>query len=150
MIIIRPANLEVDAQPIIDGAKDFISRMDYTDFLPKTEKGLSSAIERLLSFPCVEVTLAEHAGRIVGGLGMFYGPHMWNTDIISAEEIFWWASKDAPRSTALRLLRSVMRDVKERGALATFKTLTSSPEKVGLVYRKIGLRPVETTFMGAF
>lgn len=147
-MIIRPANLESDATSIINGAKDFISRMDYTGFLPKTEEGLVSAIGHILSVQGVEVTVAEHDGRVVGGLGMFYGRHIWNPDIESAEEIFWWASKDAPKSAALRLLRAVVKDVKERGALATFKKLTSSPQKLDSVYLRLGLRPVETSFTG--
>jgi hypothetical protein len=147
-MIVRPANLESDHQDIIAGAKDFISRMDYTDFLPNEEK-LIFVINRMLSIPGVEVTVAEHDGRIVGGVGMFYGPHIWNPDIISAEEIFLWAAKDAPRSAAFRLFRTVIKRIKERGgALATFKKLTSSPEGLESVYIRIGLRPTETSFMG--
>jgi hypothetical protein len=147
-MIIRPANIETDADSIIVGAKDFISRMDYTYFLPKTEEGLIAAIELVLSIPGVEVTVAEQENHIVGGLGMFYGPYIWNPELVSAEEIFWWAAKDAPKSAAFRLLRSVMRDIKERGALATFKKLTSSPEGLESVYLHIGLKPMETAFMG--
>ena len=148
-MIIRPSDLEADYTDIIDGAKDFISRMDYTDFLPKTEEGLIFAINRILSLPGVEVTVAEHDGRIVGGIGMFYGPHIWNPDILSAEEIFLWAAKDAPKSAAFRLLRAVIKSIKERGgALATFKKLTSSPSGLGSVYLRINLRPAETSFMG--
>jgi hypothetical protein len=146
-MIIRQANPE-DTPAIIEGAKDFISRMDYTDFLPETEEGLVAAIGRILSIPGIEVTLAEHEGRVVGGLGMFYGPHIWNPNVISAEEIFLWAANDAPKSAALRLIRAVVADIKARNALPTFKKLTSSPKRLESVYHRLGLRPVETAFMG--
>lgn len=148
-MIIRPANLEFDHQDIIAGAKDFISRMDYTNFLPKTEEKLIFVINRILSLPGVEVTLAENNGAVVGGVGIFYGQHIWNPDILLADELFLWASKDAPKSTALRLLRSVMKDIKTRGALPAFKKLTSSPKGLESVYLLMGFRPVETLFMGS-
>src|SRR5713226_2964838 len=147
-MIIRKADLHADAPSIVVGAKDFISRMNYTDFLPETEEGLTSAIGRLLSIPGIEVTLAEYEGHIVVGLGIFYGPHIWNPDVISAEELFWWTAEDAPKHTALRLFRSVIKDVRGRGALATFKKLTSSPQRLESIYLRVGLKPVETSFMG--
>ena len=149
-VIIRPADFNTDALAIVDGAKDLISRIDHTHILPKTEEKLIEAIGHMLSLPGVEVTVAEYEGRIVGGLGMIYGPHPWNPDILSAEELFWWTARDAPKITALMLLRSVGRSIKRRGALATFRKMISGPERMEAVYRHIGLKAMETSFIGYF
>lgn len=146
-ITIRPADLEADALAIMDGARDFISRMEYRDFLP-AQADLAAAIGRILTLDQVETLVAEHDGGIVGGIGMLYAPHIWNPGLLVGDELFWWTAPDAPRTTALRLLRAARESARERGALLTFKKLTSSPDGVDRVYRRMGLRPAETVYMG--
>ena len=81
---------------------------------------------------------------------MVYAPCMWNLKVSTAEELFWWVSKDAPLSTALRLLRHVSSSAVAKGCeFVVFKSLSSSPKTLDKVYRKMGLRPVETSYMGA-
>jgi len=147
-MIIRTADMEKDALAIVDGAKDFFSRMEYTEFLPETDEKLIEAIARVMSFPGIEVIVAEHEGSVVGGLGMMYGPHLWNPNIEAGDEIFFWTSRSAPKTTALRLLREVKARAGDR--IVTFKALMTSPKKVCQVYERMGLRPVESSYMGVF
>ena len=149
-MIIRIADMEKDALAIMEGAKDFISRMDYTECLPKTDKKLCEAISRIITMEQVEVIVAEYENNIVGAIGMLYSPMMWNPEITGGEEIFWWTAKDAPITTALRLLKFVQNKAKKTGLkFLTFKKLTSSPENVKKVYARMGLTEIETSFMGA-
>ena len=149
MINIREINLNSDLTMVIEGMKDFISRMDYHEFLPDTDEDLVKALTRLVDLDCVEILVAEYDGNIVGGIGMIYAPCMWNLNVSTADELFWWVSEDAPFSTALRLLRRVRSDAVDKGCkFVVFKSLTSSPETLDKVYRRMGLRPVETSYMG--
>lgn len=146
---IRPADLEADALAIVDGARDFISRMDYREFLP-ADADLAAAVGRILAMDQVETLVAEHEGRIVGGIGVLYAPHIWNPGLMAGEELFWWTARAAPAATALRLLRAARASARKRGAaMVTFKSLTSSPPGVDRVYRRMGLRPAETAYVGA-
>ena len=149
MINIRAVDLSSDLPMVIDGMKDFISRMDYHEFLPDTYEEIVEGLTRLVNLDPIEILVAEYEGSIVGGIGMIYAPCMWNFKVSIAEELFWWVSKDAPLSTALRLLRHVSSNAAARGCKFTvFKSLSSSPETLDKVYRKMGLRPVETSYMG--
>lgn len=146
---VRLANWSTDKRKIMAGAKDFIARMDFDGFLPESEAELSDAISRVMSYEFVEVTVAEHEGDIVGGIGMSYIPCLWNPKAVMAEELFWWASKGAPKMTSLRLLRFIQDRALSVGAnFLSFKRLTSSPAGVSKVYEKMGLRELETTFIG--
>ncbi len=134
---------------VIDGMQDFISRMDYYEFLPDTYEDLVEGLTRLVNLDCTEILVAEYDGYIVGGIGMIYAPCMWNLKVSTAEELFWWVSKDAPLFTALRLLRHVSSSAVAKGCkFVVFKSLSSSPKTLDKVYRKMGLRPVETSYMG--
>ena len=149
VVNIRAIDLSSDLPMVIDGMQDFISRMDYHEFLPDTYEDLVEALTRLINLDCTEFLVAECNGYIVGGIGMIYAPCMWNFKVSIAEELFWWVSKDAPSSTALRLLRRVSSNAVAKGCkFVVFKSLTSSPETLDKVYRRMGLRPVETSYMG--
>ena len=149
MINIREVDLNSDLPMVIEGMKDFISRMDYHEFLPDTYEDLVEALTRLVNLECTEILVVEYEGNIVGGIGMVYTPSMWNLEVSTAEEFFWWVSKDAPLSTALRLLRRVRSNAVAKGCkFITFSSLTSSPETLDKVYRRMGLRPTHTTYMG--
>lgn len=149
MTIIRQADIVEDMPEIMAGAKDFISRMDYRDFLPETDAELEAALAVLLTVPGVEATVAEENGRIVGGIGMSHLPCIWNPKVIPGEEQFWWTAPDASPTVALRILRTAMARAREyEASFVIFKALTSSPPGVGRVYRALGLRPIETTWMG--
>ena len=146
---VRPANWSTDKQKIMEGAKDFIARMDFKEFLPDSEIEFSDAVGRVMSYDFVEVTVAEHEGDIVGGIGMSYVPCIWNPKSVMAEELFWWASEEAPKTTALRLLRFIKERASSVGAdFLSFKRLTSSPIGVSKVYKRMGMRELETTFIG--
>lgn len=149
MINIRKVDLSSDLPMVIDGMQDFISRMDYHEFLPDTYEDLVEALTRLVNLDCVDILVVEYEGTIVGGIGMIYSPCMWNLNVSTAEELFWWVSKNAPFSTALRLLRRVRADAVAKGCkFVVFKSLTSSPKTLDKVYRRMGLKPIETSYMG--
>ena len=148
-MIIRVSDPVTDALEIMDGVRDFISRMDFTDCLPEDDAGIIDVVGNIVALEDVEVLVAEHEGKIVGILMMIYFPHLWNPKLINAEELLWWGSKDAPKTTGLRMLRFAKKRAKEKGAyFMTFTKLTCSPKNLGRVYERMGMREIETSYVG--
>ena len=147
-MIIRPADFDTDALAIMDGAKDFVSRMERPDLVPADDAAFTEAVGYTLDLPGVEVLVVEHEGEIVAGLGLLFTPYNWNRAITVANELFWWASPDAPHRAAFEVFMAGMKMIRERGALPMFHALTSSPKGVDRAYRRAGMEPVETVYMG--
>ena len=149
-MIVRLADPLNDAGEILNGAKDFVSRMDFIGPMPQDDAGLIAAMTRLYELPGFEIAVAEHDERIVGGIGMIYAPFVWNPGLVTASEMFWWTAPGAPRTAALALLRWVEKRMVEKGArLKEFVKLTSSPAGVTRVYERMGLRKVQESWMGS-
>lgn len=146
---IRPADLELDALAIMDGAEDFVQRVAFDDLLPKDSDALQAALGRVLFLEGIEVMVVEHEGAIVAGIGLLYAPYLWNPEITVAEELFWWASQDAPYRAAKALIEAAMERVRAKDAVPAFRALTTSPNGVDRLYRRLGMKPIETVYMGA-
>jgi len=129
-MIIRQADFNTDALEIMDVVKDFISRQR-SDFFPRTEKELIASVAQIVSFHDIRLTVAEHEGRIVGGLGIFYGIR------IGIPDIFWITSTNAPKTTSFRLIREAMKDIKQKNTLIPFKMRLSRSDKLESIYKMI-------------
>jgi hypothetical protein len=126
----------------------FAAMSGCADLLPETHEEVAAAIGRLMALPGVSIWLAE-SGAALGGLGMLVGPSLWRPAVLHAEELFFWVEPSAPAATALRLLRAAMADMRARGVRTqTFFALTTSPPAVRRLYAAMGLRPVQTAYMG--
>jgi len=148
-VIIRISDPYKDANALVEAAKDFVSRMDYKECFPEDPTDFIDALSRIILADYVETYVAEHDGVVVATIGMAFLPHMWNPKMLHAEELFWWAAKDAPKTAAMRLLKFTRNRAKEKGAtIMTFKKLTSSPAGVGNVYERMGMREIETAYSG--
>ena len=145
-IIIRPADLENDALAIMDGARDFASRVSFQHLLPKDDAAFVDVVSRIVSLEGMEILVAEHDGGIVGGIGLLYMPSLWNPAILVADEIFFWSNRDAPFRTAYKLFDEAMRRIEERKAVPMFRTLITSPPGVEKLYRRRNMHPTETLF----
>lgn len=145
-MIIRRADPYQDALAIYDGARDFISRVPYPEMMPD-EEGTAEAIGRIITMENVEILVVEHEGKVVAGMGFLYTPSLWNPAITIAEELFWWAGRDAPFKAARMLFDAAMQRIEEQGATPVLHALSNSPDGVERLYRKAGLLPVETTFV---
>lgn len=149
-MIIRVSDPVEDAGGIMAGVKDFISRMDFVDYFPKDERGVISVIGKVVTSESIEVLVAEHEEEIVGILIVAFVPYLWNPEITHAEELLWWVAQDAPKTAGLRLLRFARKRAKEIGAdVMTFTALTSSPKNLGRIYERMGMREIETSYMGS-
>lgn len=150
-MIIRYAQPVTDREQLLKGVRDFISRMDFTPFLPEDDAEFDEHILTLMSRENFDVIVADDEGELVAGIGIVYSQLLWNPGVLHAEEVFWWAAQDAPQTAAARVLKAALGMIKEiehPRRLVSFKALTTSPESVQRLYGKMGLREVETSYMG--
>lgn len=143
-MIIRPADIEKDALAIIDGARDFASRIALKHMISEDNEMFIKSVSRIVSLDGMEVLLADDDDEIVGGIGILYAPYIWNSAILVADELFWWCKKGAPFRTGKRLIDEAMKKVHEKGAIPMFRSLTTSPPGVDRIYREFQMFPVET------
>ena len=146
-MICRLANYSRDALSILEGAQDFISRTPFIHLMPDNEQDLLNVLGRILTLENVEVMVVEHKRKVVAGLGFLFTPYHWNPKVLVADELFWWASKDAPFGAAYKLIYWSLNRVKDKGAIPIFHMLSTSPKGVDRIYRRLGLNPSETAYV---
>lgn len=150
-IKIRVADHQEDYRAVFRGAMAFVRSMQAKDIMPVPgSPDFDKALKTILALPGVSVLLAEDdSGEVVGMLGSLVTPFIWDRSRLCCEELFWWVSPGAPNSAALKLMRQHRDDAKMAGAeVMIFHKLDESPDGVDRVYRKMGTRPVQTTYMG--
>lgn len=143
-ISIRSADLNTDALAITDGARDFAERSVVKPILGDDFVSIVSKIITLLD---TEILLAEHDGRVVGGIAVFYIPYLWNPGVLTAEELFWWTMPGAPFGTGRDLFNDMMLAIDGKVAIPMFRALTSGRKGFDRTYRRSGMEPVETLYM---
>lgn len=149
MVTTRLADKAADYPAIIAGAYAFAAESGLNEFLPETGDPFEQAVARIIAAPTTEVLLAEHDGAVVGGIGLAYGPYLWNPSLTAVDELFFWVAPSAPQTTALSLLRAAQSHLRSQPLdLVTFASLPSSPAKLGTVYERIGLKPFQTSYVG--
>lgn len=148
-VVIRPADLNNDALAILDGAKDFAARVAVNDLLPTSDADFIQALGGIVALPGLEIWVAEFSGKIVGGIGILYAPYIWNPRRQVADELFLWAAQDAPFRTGWLLVDESLKRINAKGAIPMFRALETSPEGLGKLYVRRGLRKAETLYVGA-
>jgi len=147
-MIIRPANLESDALSIMDGAKDFYKRTGVESLFPTDDQEFIKAISRIIVLDDLVILLAEHEKQVVGGIGILYAPFLWNPSVTVGDELFWWTDRNAPFRTGRNLIDEAMKHIKEKGAVPMFRSMETSPKGVERMYNRLGMRRIETTYIG--
>lgn len=92
--------------------------------------------------------VAEHEGRVVGMVGLFVAPFMFNSDKIGAYEVVWWVDPDAQGNGAGKaLLAAIEPACKEKGANAIQMVhLASSPPQAAMIYERMGYAHTESSY----
>jgi len=149
---IRHADLERDGDDIVAGAWDFVRRAGNPYWIPRSRDTFERHLLQLFKNPALDIIVAEHDGRIVAGIGICHVPFLWNPDLDAVEELFWWASANAPPHAAIAVLRHAIEKARETAAprevLFTMRSMETSPNDVGRVYARLGLTHTEITHMG--
>jgi hypothetical protein len=151
---IRLADKDRDFPAILEGARAFAASTPAHAralLAPLDSAAFAANLRGFLGLEAVGVSLAVGAdGRALAGLGFFVGPYPLNPARVEWHEMFWWAAPDAPAAAALGVLRHALRRGKAKGAtIATAHALETSPAGVDRIYRRLGLLPVQRTYIGS-
>jgi len=124
-------------------------------FVPMGDDALAGGLGWILGIPGVEVVVAENEdGYIVGAIGMSYGPFCWNPKRKLASEVFMLMADDAPPMALLMLMRKVEQRKSINGVkIQEWSELHDNEDDVpisrlGKIYKRMGMRPVQTLWMG--
>lgn len=145
MTTIRKATL-ADVPVIVSMSAKFYETTSYctwADFSAETVANLASNLTENHV-----MLVAEHDGRVVGMVGLFVAPFMFNVDKIGAYEVVWWVDPDAQGNGAGKaLLAAIEPACKEKGANAIQMVhLASSPPQAAMIYERMGYAHTESSY----
>lgn len=147
-MIVRVPSFPEDRDGVVAGMQDFIVRMDSADRLGLSVEAAAEGLAFFLEIDGFEMWLADN-GTVVGGIGLLFAPFPWDRTKTIMSEQFIWCAQHAPLQTFLLLLRKAEERYDAHGAdIKEFVDLTSSPPGIEKIYRRMGLRPVQRTWMG--
>ena len=146
MIKIRPANFDTDALAIVDGAREFSQQTSLALWFRHGGEFIED-ISKIMVLDNLEISVAEHDGKIVGGIGIVYIPFIWNRSILIGDELFWWTSDNAPFKTGASLFDFAMKRIEEKGAKPMFRSLDTSPKHIEKFYERRRLKKLESVFV---
>jgi hypothetical protein len=147
-MIIRPLVLKKDGFALLAAVKECAPRVEQQCLLPRDLNDLREAFKRILLMPSVETFVAEEKDKLVGAIGVCVMPYMWNPEQLTAMQMFWWASADAPFGTASELFKAVLGYCSHKRAVPVFSAPEEGSEGRARLFKKNRMTPVETTWMG--
>lgn len=142
---VRKATL-ADVPAVVRMSASFYATTSYAgwaDFNPDTVEKLAESLARdhLL-------LVADHDGEVVGMVGLYVAPFMFNADKRAAYEVVWWVDP-AGRSTGAgkALLGAIEPACKEAGCHAIQMVhLANSPPQAAMLYERAGYANTESSY----
>lgn len=143
--MIRQATLD-DLGAIVSMAEKFYATTHYShwaNFNTDTVETLASNLIENHVMLCAEVD-----GVVVGMVGLFVAPFMFNSDKTGAYEVVWWVNPDAQGSgVGYKLLQAIEPACRAKGADAIQMVLmANSPPIATQLYERNGYAHSETSF----
>lgn len=116
--------------------------------MPFDAESFRAAVEGMMGADAFLVLVAGEPvhGMLIG----FVQPALVNRRHLQASEIVWWVDESARKTGAgMALLREFLRQAKARGAesVTVTRQVTLEPERVGAIYRRMGFRPTDVTYV---
>jgi len=145
-MMIRRATRE-DLPAIIQMGEKFFDTSGYGEIATYDPVSCEILGEQLLAMGIILV--AEHHERLVGVIGVILAPFQMNREKLTAHEVLWYV-EDGNRATGagIALLRAIAKETKAAGAIALFMLhLANSPPQAKLLYKRLGYRYVESSYM---
>ena len=126
--------------------KAFHAVTGVADLIPLDEPTLERTFLQLMHSGCLLVVDGDEG--LIGATGALLHPHYFNSAHITGQELFWWIDPDHRGSGAL-LFNALEDWVRSKGAnsFSMIALEALEPDKVGLIYRRRGYRPVERSYL---
>lgn len=143
--MIRPATL-ADVPAIVAMSEKFYASTSYrewSNFCPGSVANLATAL-----LQDHVMLVADVSGKVVGMVGLFVAPFMFNNARTGAHEVVWWVEPDAQGAgVGKALLAAIEPACKARGADAIQMVhLASSPPQAAAIYERLGYQHTESSF----
>jgi GNAT superfamily N-acetyltransferase len=92
--------------------------------------------------------VAEHEGQVVGMVGLFVAPFMFNADKTGAYEVVWWVDPEGRATGAGKaLLRAIEPACHAKGcASIQMVHLHNSPPQAAMLYERAGYAHTESSY----
>lgn len=144
--MIRPATT-ADVPAIVELSRAFYPATHYVDWCAMDDETVASLAAGLCESGVMLV--AEVEGRIVGMVGLFIGPHLFNRNAIGAYEVVWYVDPAARGSrVAWRLLEAIEPECKAKGATRIQMVhMANSPPQAAALYERMGYVHSETSYV---
>ena len=145
MTTIRKATL-ADVPVIVAMSAKFYADTSYSkwaDFNPETVTDLASNLTENHV-----MLVAEHEGQVVGMVGLFVAPFMFNSERTGAYEVVWWVDPAAQGQGAGKaLLCAIEPACKDAGCHAIQMVhLSNSPPQAAAIYERMGYSHSESSY----
>lgn len=92
--------------------------------------------------------VAEDGGKLVGMVGLFVAPFLFNGDITAAYEVVWWVDPQAQGQGAGKALLGAIEPACAARGCRTVQMvhLASSPPQAAAIYERMGYRHTESSY----
>lgn len=144
-MIIRHATHE-DALEVMRMSKTFYPLTRYELLAELDDETVTNLIHTLIDGHIL--LLAEHDDRIVGLIGAFLLPWMFNRNVLTAHEVIWWVDESERRgSVGMELKQACERDAKDFGAVAIQMPHFTHIPAAGKLYERSGYEHTESVYL---
>lgn len=135
-----------DVPRIVDMSAKFYETTSYARWAPFDPDTVHDLAANLAENHVMLV--AEEGGQLVGMVGLFVAPFMFNGDIIAAYEVVWWVDPEAQGQGAGKaLLGAIEPACASRGCRTVQMVhLASSPPQAAAIYERMGYRHTESSY----
>lgn len=142
---VRPATL-ADVPAIVVMSEKFYATTSYCQWAGFNADTVESLASNLVENHLMLV--AEDAGRVVGMVGLFVAPFMFNSEVAAAYEVVWWVDPDAQGNGAGKaLLAAIEPACRTRDCKAIQMVhLASSPPQAAAIYERMGYAHTESSY----
>lgn len=138
---------EEDVRSILEMSKEFYPQLSYhkDSKIPLDDETVLDLARGLIESG---VMLVADIGKVVGMIGLYVGPNLFNKHVKSAHEVIWWVDpKYQSMGIGVELLQAADERVKELGAVHTQLVLMpESPPQARHLYEKLGYKLTELSF----
>lgn len=116
---------------------------NFADFSAETVEALATTLLENHVMLC-----AEQDGAVVGMVGLFVAPFMFNSQKKGAYEVVWWVNPESQGSgIGMELLAAIEPACREKDCdIIQMVMMANSPPKAAAIYERFGYKHSETSF----
>lgn len=142
--MIREASHE-DIPVIVEMSRKFYAGTSYSRFAEFNEEVVANLARTLIE---TGVMLVADEGHVVGMVGLFVGPFMFNGNVLAAYEVVWWVEPDAQGHGAGKALLAAIEPACKAKGCASIQMvhLANSPPQAAALYERLGFVHTETSY----